>query len=160
MVGIRSRPPATPCRRMETPVLQVRRRAAWADCPEPNRQQGLRQMPGTDANGPTLDDAGGEAAGSNVISFPGCLRPVAGSSALGVEDGAARLDRALLALTQALAEQREAVRAWRQDLGNLAGSMNSLADGLCALNAELEAASGKLKAGADEQHGCNQGDRA
>ena len=117
-------------------------------------------MPGTDANGPTPDDAGGEAADSNVIPFPGRLRPVVGAAALGTEDAAARLDRALLALTQALANQQKAVRAWRQDLGNLAESMNSLADGVCVLDADLEAALARLKAGVDGQRGCIQSDRA
>ena len=107
-------------------------------------------MSGTDANGPTPDDAGDEATGSNVILFPGRLRPVVGTSALGTEDGAARLDRALLALTQALARQQEAVQAWRQGLGNLVGSLGSLADGLRALDAELQAASARPKAGMDE----------
>jgi len=115
-------------------------------------------MPGTDADGSMPNDAGGEAAGSNVIPFPGRIRPVAEASAPGVEDAAARLDRALLALTQALAKQQGAVRAWRQGLGNLAGSMGSLADGLCALDAELQAASAKLKTNMDGRSGSSPGD--
>ena len=107
-------------------------------------------MPGTDADEPTPDDVGGGAAGSNVIAFPGRIRPVAEASAPGAEDAAARLDQALLALTQALARQQEAVQAWRQSLGNLAGSLGSLADGLRALDAELQAASARPKAGMDE----------
>ena len=107
-------------------------------------------MPGTDMDRPTPNDAGGEAAGSNVIAFPGRLRSVADASAPGAEDAAARLDRALLALAQALARQQEAVRAWRQGLGDLAGSLGSLAGGLCALDAELQAASARPKTGMDE----------
>jgi phage shock protein A len=117
-------------------------------------------MPGTDANGPTPNDAECEAAGSNVIPFPGRLRPVAEALVPGVEDDAARLDRALLALTQALAKQREAVRTWRQGLGNLAGSMGSLTDGLCALDAELQAASARLKTNRDGRSGSSPGEGA
>ncbi len=115
-------------------------------------------MPGTDADEPTLDDAGGEVAGSNVIVFPGRIRPVAHASAPGAEDAAARLDRALLALVQALARQQETVRAWRQGLGDLAGSLGSLTDGLCALDAELQAATARPKTGMDEQPGSSPGD--
>ena len=152
----------------ETPAFPARCTLHGQDgqsVPDPAKQQGPRQMPGTDANELTPDDIGGKAAGSNVLPFPGRLRPVAGASAPGMappeaEDAAARLDRVLLALTQALAEQREAVRAWRQGLVTLAGSMNSLADGLCALDAELEAASAKLKVGTNGQLGCPQGEEA
>ncbi len=117
----------------------------------PTRRQGPQQMPGTDADKPTPNDAGGEAAGSNVIAFPGRLRSVADASAPGAEDAAARLDRALLALAQALANQQEAVRAWRQGLvGDLAGSLGSLAGSLCALDAGLQAATARPKIGMDE----------
>jgi len=64
-------------------------------------------MPGTDMDRPTPNDAGGEAAGSNVIAFPGRLRSVADALAPGADDAAARLDRALLA--QALARQQEGI---------------------------------------------------
>lgn len=93
-------------------------------------------MPGTDADEPTPDDAGGGAGGSNVIAFPGRIRPVAEASAPRAEDAAARLDQALLALTQGL--------------GDLAESLGSLAGGFCALDAELEAAAARLKTGMDE----------
>lgn len=116
-------------------------------------------MLGTDANGRTPDDAGGEAADSNVVPFPGCLRSMVRASAPGAKDAAARLDRALLVLTQALANQQKAIRTWHQDLGNLAGSMNSLADGVRVLDAELKAASARLKPGVDGQLGCIQGKR-
>ena len=85
--------------------------------PNPTKQQGLRQMPGTDADEPTPDDAGGGAGGSNVVAFPGRIRPLVEAQAPGAEDAAARLDQALLALAQALARQQEAVRAWHQSLG-------------------------------------------
>ena len=107
-------------------------------------------MPGTDADEPTPNDTGGEAAGSNVIAFPGRIRLVAEAQAPGAEDAAARLDRAFLALAQALARQQEAVWAWRQGLRELAGSLGSLAGGLCALDAGLQAATVRLRTGMDE----------
>ena len=107
-------------------------------------------MPGTDADKPTPDDAGCKATGSNVVAFPGRIRLVAEAQAPGTQDAMARLDQALLALAQALARQQEAVRAWHQGLGDLAGSLGSLIGGLCALDAELQAAAARLKTGMDE----------
>ena len=107
-------------------------------------------MPGADTDGPPAGDAPSEAARSNVILFPGHLRPVVGASAPETENDAARLDRALLELNQALAKQHEAVQAWRQSLETLAGSIGSLVDGLDVLDAGLEAASARLTTDTDE----------
>ena len=107
-------------------------------------------MPDTDADGPMLTAARREAAGANVIRFPGSVRLVPEAAAAGTDDAAARLDRALLALNQALATQREAVRVWRQSLGELAGSVGSLASNLRVLDAGWAAVSAGLKAGTGE----------
>ena len=67
------------------------------------------------------------------------------------DDTAARLDRALLVLKQALARQQEAVQAWRQNLERLAGSVGSLAKSLHALNSGLESASERLRPEPEDQ---------
>lgn len=104
-------------------------------------------MPITGADRQTLHDA--SAGGAEILPFPGRFRPGADALARDASaweaDGAARLDRALLALNQAVSEQQEAVRAWRQTLGTLAGSVRALAGNFDVLDAGLAAASSGLK---------------
>ncbi len=72
-----------------------------------------------------------EQASATIIPFP---RP---KPAAEEADPAARLQRALVALDLAVAEQREAVAKWRQSLSDLRGSLQGLGQTMGDYNARL-----------------------
>jgi len=117
------------------------------------KQQGAGQMPATGANGQMPNGVG--AGGGEIIRFPGSFRPRADASEQAADDTAARLDRALLALRQALSDQQKAIWAWREGLDALASGVRALDGGVRALDAALGAAAARLQcaSGGDAGHG-------
>jgi len=78
-----------------------------------------------------------EQRSATIIAFP--RMKAAPAPPAPVSDPQARLQRALVALEQALAEQRAAILAWQQSLGVLRTSMQGLGQSLSACNARLDA---------------------
>jgi hypothetical protein len=97
---------------------------------------------GTDGEAPKAAEDG--AGGAEIIPFPGNFRAASGPE---IDEGRARLDRALVALNQALAEQQEAVQAWCEVTCTLADSVRKLAENCRALDAHWSVISSRVSCG-------------
>lgn len=85
------------------------------------------------------------AGDAKILPFPGRLRSGAGAPVREADDAAARLERALLALNQAVSEQQEVIRAWHRTIDSLVDSVQALKEKLRAADAKLAAASPMLR---------------
>ena len=74
-------------------------------------------------------------ASADIIAFPGMLAKAEGNAE--GDNDAAILDRAVLALNRALAEQQQAVQAWLAANEALAESLQSLAEHCRAFEASV-----------------------
>ena len=107
-------------------------------------------MPNADPNGRRLNDTRLEVTAANIVVFPTRDRAVADVSSRDMDNAAAKLSQALLALNNAVAEQQETVRIWHWTIKLLAGRVQVLAGNVCALEAALtELETGRVS----ERHG-------